>query len=221
MSRVGRIVLGDRRPLQHGGLVHDEDERTSVGARGQGFRGEPKRGERACGGLVGDREHRIDAVERQLRERHGESGLRVRSAVGEDRRVESFGQRPEQAEHRTFAAFTEKLAGEGFAFLHSRIDGIGPVLTAVRDERVVGAIGPMETMPDPNGKARLLPQYFGVFPEYRGLGLGRRLWREAMHQGATNGTDYQLLRTTAGGASDRLCQAEGLTDRGFVCTTAV
>ncbi|MFD8781287.1 GNAT family N-acetyltransferase [Kitasatospora sp. NPDC059599] len=121
----------------------------------------------------------------------------------------------------TFGAFAEKLAGEGFAFLHSRIDSVGPVLTAIREDRVVGAIGPMETMPDPIGRARLLPQYFGVLPEYRGLGLGRRLWRAAMHWGHANGADYQLLQTTAGGASDRLCQAEGLTDLGFVCTTTV
>jgi GNAT superfamily N-acetyltransferase len=121
----------------------------------------------------------------------------------------------------TFAAFAGKLADEGFAFLHARIDSVGPVLTAVRDERVVGAIGPMETMADPIGRARLLPQYFGVLPEYRGLGLGRVLWRAAMHWGHANGADYQLLQTTAGGASDRLCQAEGLTDLGFVCTTTV
>ncbi|MFJ9692259.1 GNAT family N-acetyltransferase [Kitasatospora sp. NPDC101183] len=134
--------------------------------------------------------------------------------------IECLDARP-QPVRATFAVFAEELADEGFAFLRSRIDSVGPVLTAVRDERVVGAIGPMETMADPIGKARLLPQYFGVLPEYRGQGLGRLLWRAAMHWGAVNGADYQLLQTTADGASDRLCQAEGLSDLGFVCATTL
>jgi ribosomal protein S18 acetylase RimI-like enzyme len=82
----------------------------------------------------------------------------------------------------TFSAFAEKLAAEGFAFLDAQIRerGTGPVLTCLRDRKIVGAIGPMETMPDSRGTARLLPQYFGILPEYRGLGLGRALWRAAM-----------------------------------------
>ncbi|MFJ4595204.1 MULTISPECIES: GNAT family N-acetyltransferase [unclassified Kitasatospora] len=126
---------------------------------------------------------------------------------------------PEVAE--TFKAFSTKLAGEGFAFLNSRLDAVGPVLVAVRNGQVAGAIGPMETMPDPIGRVRLLPQYFGVLPEYRGLGLGRRLWRATMHWGQEHDADYQLLQTTVGGASDQLCQSEGLIDLGFVCTSGV
>ncbi|MFF2145198.1 GNAT family N-acetyltransferase [Kitasatospora sp. NPDC058190] len=119
----------------------------------------------------------------------------------------------------TFEDFSAKLAGEGFAFLNSRLDTVGPVMVAVRNSQVSGAIGPMETMPDPIGQTRLLPQYFGVLPECRGLGLGRRLWRAAMHWGREHGADYQLLQTTVGGASDRLCQSEGLIDLGFVCAS--
>jgi GNAT superfamily N-acetyltransferase len=61
----------------------------------------------------------------------------------------------------------------------------------------------MEIMPDPAGGARLLPQYFGVLPEYRGLGLGRSLWRAAMDWGQHHQAAYQLLQTEVGGASDR------------------
>ena len=121
----------------------------------------------------------------------------------------------------TFSAFSQKLAAEGFAFLDARIreHGTGPVLTCQRDGTIVGAIGPMETMPDSRGIARLLPQYFGVLPEYRGLGLGRRLWRAAMQWGQQHQAAYQLLQTEAGGASDRLCRSEGLTDLGLACTS--
>jgi GNAT superfamily N-acetyltransferase len=121
----------------------------------------------------------------------------------------------------TFSAFAQKLAADGFAFLETRIrdGGTGPVLTVQRDGVIAGAIGPMEIMPDNRGAAQLLPQYFGVLPTYRGHGLGRCLWRAAMHWGQRHRAAYQLLQTQVGGASDRLCQSEGLTDLGLVCTT--
>ena len=123
----------------------------------------------------------------------------------------------------TFSVFAEKLAAEGFAFLDARIrqGGVGPVLTCLRDGKVVGAIGPMETMPDSRGISRLLPQYFGILPDYRGLGFGRALWQAAMHWGQQHQAAYQLLQTEVNGASDRLCQSEGLTDLGLVCTSTV
>ncbi len=122
----------------------------------------------------------------------------------------------------TFSVFSQKLAAEGFAFLDTRIrehGGMGPVLTCPRDQKIVGAIGPMEIMPDSRGTARLLPQYFGVLPEYRGLGLGRSLWRAAMQWGQRHQAAYQLLQTEVGGASDRMCQSERLTDLGLACTS--
>ncbi|MEZ0064531.1 GNAT superfamily N-acetyltransferase [Streptacidiphilus sp. MAP12-20] len=120
-----------------------------------------------------------------------------------------------------FAVFAEQMAADGFAFLWRQFQAdalTGPVLTVASGGRVVGAIGPMETMKDPIGQVRLLPQYFGVLPEERGHGYGRRLWRAAMHWGQSNGADYQLLSTGLGGAADALCQAEGLDALGCVHT---
>ncbi|MEY9844913.1 GNAT family N-acetyltransferase [Streptacidiphilus sp. MAP5-3] len=136
--------------------------------------------------------------------------------------VEDLRHLPEQVRAR-FAVFAEQMAADGFAFLWRRFQAdaqTGPVLTIVSGGRIVGAIGPMETMKDPAGRVRLLPQYFGVLPEQRGHGHGRRLWRAAMHWGQSSGADYQLLLTRLGGASDALCQAEGLDTLGFVHTAS-
>ncbi|MFF0104262.1 GNAT family N-acetyltransferase [Streptomyces hirsutus] len=117
-----------------------------------------------------------------------------------------------------FAEFAEAMAADGFAFLHGQIrtGTVGPVLVVSHGGRVAGAIGPMETMADAAGAVRLLPQYFGVLPQHRGRGYGRALWRAAMHWGHQHGAAYQLLQTEVGGASDRLCAAEGLESLGAV-----
>jgi GNAT superfamily N-acetyltransferase len=100
-----------------------------------------------------------------------------------------------------------------------RAGTVGPVLTVLHAGRAAGAIGPMETMTDPSGAVRLLPQYFGVLPQYRGCGYGRALWRAAMRWGHQHSAAYQLLQTEVGGASGRLCAAEGLASLGFVKQT--
>ncbi|WP_018545085.1 GNAT family N-acetyltransferase [Streptomyces sp. LaPpAH-108] len=125
------------------------------------------------------------------------------------------------AVRETFASFAEAMATDGLAFLyaHMRDARCGPVLAAAEGDRIVGAIGPMEVRPDAIGRPQLLPQYFAVLPEARGRGLGRALWRAAMHWGQTHGAAYQLLQTEVGGSSDRLCQSEGLTSLGFSHTT--
>ncbi|ANP54887.1 GNAT superfamily N-acetyltransferase [Streptomyces griseochromogenes] len=119
-----------------------------------------------------------------------------------------------------FAEFAERMADDGFAFLYQRmkLGHVGSILTVSHEGKVAGAIGPMETMVDAIGQTQLLPQYFGVLPEFRGHGYGRALWRAAMHWGHRHGAAYQLLQTEVGGASDRLCAAEGLASLGFVCS---
>ncbi|WP_330458054.1 GNAT family N-acetyltransferase [Streptomyces sp. NBC_00820] len=136
--------------------------------------------------------------------------------------VHPFGEWP-RGVRDTFADFAREMAADGFAFLYEqmRAGKVGPVLTAVVGDRVAGAIGPMEIRPDAIGAAQLMPQYFGVLPTHRGLGLGRLLWRAAMHWGQSSGATYQLLQTEVGGPSDRLCRSEGLTSLGFVYSQAV
>lgn len=130
--------------------------------------------------------------------------------------VRSFTEWPASVQ-RTFADFAEEMAADGFAFLYGRMQAgaVGPVLVASAIGKVAGAIGPMEIRPDAIGVQQLMPQYFGVRVDHRGQGFGRLLWRAAMHWGQSHGAAYQLLQTEVGGASDRLCRAEGLQSLGF------
>ncbi|MYR70763.1 MULTISPECIES: GNAT family N-acetyltransferase [unclassified Streptomyces] len=125
------------------------------------------------------------------------------------------------AVRETFAPFAETMAADGLAFLHTRMRAgrCGPVLAAAVEDRIVGAIGPMEIAPDAIGRPQLLPQYFAVLPDARGQGLGRLLWRAAMHWGQRHDAAYQLLQTEVGGPSDQLCLSEGLNSLGFSHTT--
>ena len=119
----------------------------------------------------------------------------------------------------TFSSFVRSLADEGFALLHGRMFGgsVGPVLVAVDEDRIVGALGPMEIVSDSNGSARLLPPYFAVLPGQRGRGHGRALWRAAIQWGHRNGAAYQVVQTEVDGASEHICTTEGMRSLGLVC----
>ncbi len=120
----------------------------------------------------------------------------------------------------TFPAFAGQLAEDGFAFLHRRMKaGLsdGPILVAVDDRRIVGAVGPLATMPGADGTLMVPPQYYAVHPGYRRRGHGRALWRASMAWGHKNGAAYKVLQTEAGGPSELLYQSEGLVTLGFLC----
>ncbi|WP_069744310.1 GNAT family N-acetyltransferase [Streptomyces sp. EN23] len=125
------------------------------------------------------------------------------------------------AVQKTFGPFAETMAADGLAFLHTQMQTgrCGPVLATAIEGRIVGAIGPMEVRADAIGRPQLMPQYFAVLPETRGQGIGRILWRAAMHWGQAHGAAYQILQTEVGGPSDGLCRSEGLASLGFSHTT--
>jgi GNAT superfamily N-acetyltransferase len=121
----------------------------------------------------------------------------------------------------TFARLADEVPATGFGFLYrrwraGRVDG--PILTAVEDCAVRGAIGPLAVQPDRDGSPMLLPQYFAVAPGHRGRGHGRALWRAATAWGIRHGARYQILQAATGRPSEQLFCSEGLTTLGFTCT---
>ncbi|MEU4523443.1 GNAT family N-acetyltransferase [Amycolatopsis sp. NPDC024027] len=123
----------------------------------------------------------------------------------------------------TFVHLARQVPETGLGFLgrrwhERRVDG--PILAAIDDGMVIGAIGPLAVMADRDGAQVLLPQYFGVAPSYRGHGHGRSLWRAAVAWGTEHGARYQVLQAATGGSSEALFCTEGLTTLGFTCAVA-
>ncbi|MER5608263.1 GNAT family N-acetyltransferase [Micromonospora tulbaghiae] len=120
----------------------------------------------------------------------------------------------------TFSGFCA-AAGPGMAHLGRRWaadDVDAPILVTVAGGRVVGAIGPMQVAPGPDGALQLLPQYLAVDPQRRRGGHGRALWRAGQRWGRTAGAAYQLLQVEAGSPAAGLYASEGVGDLGAVCT---
>lgn len=119
----------------------------------------------------------------------------------------------------TFAA---EAGDPGFKYLADRRAAghdDGPILATTGGGQIVGAIGPMRTLPDSRGITTLTPQYFAVLPSHRDRGHGRALWRAAMRWGYHHGARYQVLQAQPGSPAEHLYLAEGLTLLGRVHTT--
>lgn len=119
----------------------------------------------------------------------------------------------------TFSAFARQT-GAGLVQLASRWAGrelAGPVLVAVTNARVVGAIGPLQTWPDPTGRRQLLPPNLAVLPTHRRRGHGRALWRAAQRWSHTRGAVYHIFQAVPGSPAADLYHREGATTLGFIC----
>ncbi|MFD0857329.1 GNAT family N-acetyltransferase [Actinomadura adrarensis] len=121
----------------------------------------------------------------------------------------------------TFPAFADQLGVAGFAFLYQRMSAgcdDGPVLVAVDDDRIVGAVGPLTTLTDAVGVRMVPPQYYAVHPDYRRRGHGRALWKAALAWGLQHGAAYKVLQAQTGAPAEYLYLSEGLATLGFINT---
>jgi GNAT superfamily N-acetyltransferase len=121
-----------------------------------------------------------------------------------------------------FHDFAQHARQEGFQFLHQRMQAghqDGPVLVAIQDNRIVGALGPLVTLPDRDGIRLQPPLYFAVHPAYRSQGHGRALWRASMAWARSHGAAYKILQAVTGSPAEQLYLSEGLHTLGYVGTT--
>lgn len=107
----------------------------------------------------------------------------------------------------------------GFAFLAAQIrqrSNLGPTLAYFSENKLAGAIGPLDIIQDMQGQNCLLPPYFGVLEKARGMGIGLKLWQAAMSYAAQQGAEYILVQAEDGAASVRFYERTGLKRLGLV-----
>ena len=95
-------------------------------------------------------------------------------------------------------------------------DPAHPVIITRRANRIVGAIGPHQTLTDSRGVQRLLPCYFGVSASARRQGVGNELWHASRQWATTHGAAYSILQAELSSDAEHFYESIGLEKLGYV-----
>lgn len=110
-----------------------------------------------------------------------------------------------------------------FSFLMKNIinDNINPdsIVCAVDNNKIIGAIGPLNIEKDAFGTCQLFPPNFGITKKMRRLGTGEALWKSAMSYAFKKGVEYSLVQNASGSSASRFYKKQGLINSGniFYC----
>lgn len=109
---------------------------------------------------------------------------------------------------------------QGFDFLWKEFivknKKLNSIICATSKERIVGAIGPLDVIPDTWGVPFLLPPYFGVVKTSRRMGVGKKLWKAAMSFAYKEGAKYTLVQSISNSAAVRFYKKQRLSNMGKI-----
>lgn|GEM_PF-1108529 len=126
------------------------------------------------------------------------------------KKIQPFTNLPEKV-RETIQLLEQEPDLHSFPFLSQPEHGKS-TLCFIEDERIVGLIGPMDTLADHTGKRFLCPPYFAVSASYRRRGIGTTLWQKAMDYANKHNARYLLLQTESNTPADSFYQSVGCTD---------
>lgn len=92
----------------------------------------------------------------------------------------------------------------------SKNRSISKIFVVADDARILGMIGPMNTLKDAWGKLQLMPPYFEVSKLARRKKIGSELWKAAINWGLEQDVEYLLIQAKENDASDYFYQKAGL-----------
>lgn len=115
---------------------------------------------------------------------------------------------------KTFSKLGQVDDTAGFVFLWNEYlkkeKKIRPIICALKDNRIVGAIGPLTICIDYFGNKFLQPPFFGVLKAYKRSGFGKKLWLSASDYAAQNGAKYTLVQNTPNSPAGKFYENQGL-----------
>ena len=120
----------------------------------------------------------------------------------------------------TFALLGKESDMDGFSFLNEQLAQNGclqsSIVCLVRDNVIIGAIGPLDVLNDGFDTPWLLPPYFGVKAKFRGKDCGERLWDETMNYAFVQGAKYTLVQNSPDSLAAQFYENQGLEKAGEV-----
>jgi len=128
--------------------------------------------------------------------------------------IDYYGNLIPEAQQR-FSSLGQESDLGGFSFLWKEFIAknkpLSPIICAVEQGEIIGAIGPLDISKDAWGTLWLLPPYFGIKKKARREGYGSKLWQAAMNFAHQRGAQYTLVQSRADSPAARFYEKQGLT----------
>lgn len=122
--------------------------------------------------------------------------------------------------YKTLSTLGKQKNLEGFNFLWRQFlkskGNQSPIFCIVKNEKIVGAAGPLSTIKDETGNNFLAPFYFGVSAKSRKKNYGTFLWRAAMRWGYENKARYLLIQAQKDSPADYFYKKQDLLLKGRI-----
>jgi GNAT superfamily N-acetyltransferase len=119
-----------------------------------------------------------------------------------------------QQQKKSFSDLGKEAEQDGFGFLWQEYlrknIKLNPIICAVRDDQVIGAIGPLDMSVDIYGITFLHPPYFGVLKQSQRSGIGTKLWRSAIDYAFWKGARYTIVQNTPDSPAAKFYDNTGL-----------
>ena len=91
-----------------------------------------------------------------------------------------------------------------------------PIFCAIKNNKIIGAIGPLNIFKDKYGINFFSISYFGVKKEFRKHGIGNKLWKRAMDYFYLNNFKYILVQNTPESPAIKFYKKQGLNKNNTV-----